>query len=201
METELCKLALKYGTDKCPKIKHHYTPYYYELFKDIRESVKKVFEMGVGFKEDMKHAPSHYKPGASLFMWRDFFPNAQIYGADILPELVFKEDRVETFQCDQTKKEDLQNLIKKTGTDIDIFIDDGSHVTEDQAFTCLTVLPLLKKDVIYIIEDVNDPHIGEGYFQDYNSQVVETKPTKGFAFWDDRLVIVKNENNSINSNL
>lgn len=42
--TELCELAYKYGTDKCPQIKHFYTPYYYKLFKDRRLSVKKVLE-------------------------------------------------------------------------------------------------------------------------------------------------------------
>jgi hypothetical protein len=155
--TELCQLAYRYGTDKCPQIAHTYTPFYFELLKDKRQSTKKVLEIGLGHNECMQHVvklKGSYFIGASLYMWRDFFPNAQIYGADNQPEILFEGERIKTYPCDQSKKEDLIKLIKKTGSDIDLFIDDGSHRLEDQIFTCLTLMPLLKKDVIYIIEDV-----------------------------------------------
>lgn len=151
--TPLCELAYKYKTDKCPQIAHSYTPFYYELLKDKRESIKKVLEMGIGYLT-VANKLEGYVVGASLFMWRDFFPNAQIYGADIVPGSLVSDDRVETFLCDETKEEDLIELIKKTGGDIDLFIDDGSHKKEDQIFLAKTLMPLLKKDVIYIIEDV-----------------------------------------------
>ena len=92
--------------------------------------------------------------GASLYMWRDFFPNAQIYGADIRPETMFEDERIRTYVCDERKKEDLEKLVENTGPDIDIFVDDGSHNLSDQIFACQTLMPLLKKDVIYIVEDV-----------------------------------------------
>jgi len=151
-KTELCELAEKYGADKCPQIGHQYTPFYYELFKDKRNDIKKVFEFGVGNMRQYKFIPN-YTVGASLHMWRDFFPNAQIYGGDIVPESVFKDERLETFLCDERDKEQVIELIKKVGEDIDIFIDDASHHVHDQRFLCETVMPLLKKDVIYIIED------------------------------------------------
>lgn len=171
METELCKLAYKYGTDKCPRIKHFYTPYYFELLKDRRNSIKKVLEMGIGYYETMKHVQitydnglrRFYKKGASLKMWRDFFPNAQIYGADYVKDTMFEDKRIKTFLCDETKEEDIKNLVKQTGSDIDLFIDDGSHKWENQLYLAQTILPLLKNDVIYIIEDVGWPeHIMEG---------------------------------------
>lgn len=151
-QTELCRLAQKYGSDKCPQLNHCYTPFYYDFLKDKRYSIKKVLEMGVGNMRQYKHLPD-YKLGASLYMWRDFFPNAQIYGGDIVPESVFKDERIETFLCDETKKEDVENLIKKTGTDVDLFVDDASHHIHDQRFLFETVMPLLKKEAIYIIED------------------------------------------------
>ena len=41
--TELCKLAYKYGTDKCPQVNGaYYTPFYFELLKDKRETFCKV---------------------------------------------------------------------------------------------------------------------------------------------------------------
>lgn len=38
---------------------------------------------------------SAYRPGASLRVWRDFFPNAVIYGWDIDPSaMVYDEERI-----------------------------------------------------------------------------------------------------------
>lgn len=37
----LTELAVKYGTDRHPGAKHSYTPFYYSLLKDRRESIKK----------------------------------------------------------------------------------------------------------------------------------------------------------------
>lgn len=160
--TELCRLAYKYGTDKCPQLKHSYTPFYYELWKDKRNKIKKVLEIGIGHFKGMRQIEATYDPGlnrqlhrgASLYMWRDFFPHAQIYGADIRPETMFEDERITTFLCDERKKEDLVRLIENTGADIDIFVDDGSHNLSDQIFACQTLMPLLKKNVIYIVEDV-----------------------------------------------
>jgi hypothetical protein len=155
-ETPLCKIAHFHGTDKCPQINHSYTPFYYKLFKDRQNTIKKVMELGIGYPPIMRNIPN-YKTGASLFMWRDFFPNAQIYGADILPQTMLTSERIKTFLCDETKPIDLENLIDKIGSDIDIFIDDGLHLRDAQIKTCLNVMPLLSKDVIYIIEDINRP--------------------------------------------
>lgn len=155
--TELCNIAYKYGTDKCPKIGHTYTPFYYELFKDKRESIKKVLELGIGFPECMDKFYKDYITGASLYMWRDFFPNAQVYGVDIEPKAMFSADRIKTFICDEHSKQDIENMIRITGSDIDIFIDDGSHYAHEQVFLCETVFPLLNKGVFYSIEDVRFP--------------------------------------------
>jgi hypothetical protein len=153
--TPLCDLAYRYCTDKGvgrATIGHSYTSFYYDLFKDKRESIKKVLELGTGTPDTMKI--EGYQVGGGLRMWRDFFPNAQIYGADIRPDSVFKDDRIETFLCDLSRKDDLLDLINKTGTDVDVLIDDASHKKEHQILAALTLMPLLKKDVIYIIEDI-----------------------------------------------
>lgn len=161
--TELCKLGYMHGTDKCPQIKHAYTPFYYGLFNRERLSIKKVLEIGIGSTRKNKHQPEivyedgikpYLRRGASLYMWRDFFPNAQIFGADIRPETMFEDERIQTYLCDEKKEEDLATLIETIGSDIDIVIDDASHRVADQVFLARTLLPLLKKDVTYIIEDV-----------------------------------------------
>lgn len=96
----------------------------------------------------------NYINGASLKMWKDFFPNAQIYGMDILPEAMIMEDRIETYVGNQGSQEDLDHILGNVGTDIDLVIDDGSHRYYHQVFTCTYLMSVLKNDVLYIIEDV-----------------------------------------------
>ena len=179
METELCKLANKYKNDKGPVYgRHNYTPIYYEMFKDKRESVKKVLELGIGYRTT-KNMKFGYDRGSSLYMWRDFFPNAQIYGADIVPDIMFEEDHIKTFVCDERKEEDLLKLIEQTGSDIDLFVDDGSHRTEDQALTLKILRPIMR-DAIYIIEDVS-------HFRNLRKRM----PRYEYEFLSPQLVLVK----------
>jgi len=188
--TELCDLAYKYGSDKCPKIKHHYTPYYYKLFKDRRESIKKVLEIGIGNKEQhgMRHVPRSYVTGASLRMWRDFFPNAQVYGIDNDQSCMFEDERITTIYRTQSRVVDLSKVLMVTGRDIDIVIDDGSHYTSDQVFTCSVLMPLLKDDVIYIIEDMNESREVQKRLPAFKTKIIQFKESRTR---DDKLLIVR----------
>lgn len=184
----LSKLALKYLTDKCPQIKHPFTPFYFELLKDKRKSIRKVLEIGIGNLDDtLKRRP--YRSGASLLMWRDFFPNALIYGIDILPYALYEDVRIRSFICNQTNKDDLQKLINKIGSDIDLIVDDGSHKTKNQIFSCLSLMPIVHSDVIYIIEDVTAPETVVTALSMYNCRIPKLKR----RFRDDNLVIVTNK--------
>jgi len=166
------ELGLKYGTDKIGK--HNYLPHYYDMFKDRRNTVKKVLEIGVG-------------EGAGLRMWRDFFPNAMIYGAEIDESRIFKDDRIEVVKCDQSEKDDLEYLYEQTGTDIDLVVDDGSHKPEDQVFTAWKLMLMLDTIVTYVIEDVADLTIKD-QLGNYDTQVIECGKR-----YDDRLVVVKHK--------
>ncbi len=165
--TPLCDIAYKYGTDKCPQLKHAYTPFYYQLLKDKQKTVKKVLELGIGHYRGMDQNEWHFDPGlnrnyhrgASLYMWRDFFPQAQIYGADRVTEAIFEDERIKTFLIDERKAEDLKQLIVSTGSDIELVIDDASHRVDDQIFAAKTLLPLLNDNVTYIIEDVSHSRV------------------------------------------
>lgn len=195
-DTPLCKIAYKYGTDKCPQYKHSYTPYYHGLLKDKRNSIKKVLEVGIGYYENIKYGKHNwddtlkrkYHKGASLKMWRDYFPNAQVYGADIKEDCIFTDERIETFVCDERKKSDVENLIKKTGSDIDLLVDDGSHTARNQVKFAEFTLPLLDKGVIYIIEDVTRTDDVMRYLKDYNPQLAKLENERHFD--DDNLVVI-----------
>lgn len=163
--TPLCEIAFKYGTDKCPQLVHFYTEFYYELLRNRQRTLKKVMELGIGHYRCMKFLDSVFDPrlnrtyqrGASLKMWKEFFPNAQIYGIDNQEECMFEEERIKTFVGDQANVKDWDKILEQTGTDIDLFIDDGSHNRNHQLFTAQTLVPRFKRDVIYIIEDVRRP--------------------------------------------
>jgi hypothetical protein len=200
-ETPLCELAYKYGTDKCPSLKHNYTPYYYQRFRDIKEDVLVMFEMGIGYykgieNSDLKYDPGldrWYQKGASLKMWRDFFPNAEVIGADIQPATQFTDTRIRTLLCDQTNPEDVKNMLKDIGKRIDIFIDDGSHAKRDQVKLANAALPFLRDDVVYIIEDVYSPNYVVSHLKDYKCHVpdLQADSLSEKEYRDDTIVVVE----------
>lgn len=163
--TPLCELALKHGTDKggwhlkAGDTCHNYTPAYHELFKYRREQVKRVLEIGVNY-------------GPSLRMWRDYFPNATVFGFDCNEACLFQEDRIECYAADQNNKASLLHAIQQTmytnaDTDqYDLIVDDGSHEFAHQLFSPHVLLPYLAPLGAYVIEDITydcDPApIGDG---------------------------------------
>jgi len=81
-KTELCELFYKYGADKCPAIRHSYSPEYYTLLKEYKSQFTDILEIGVGNDCQLRYV-FEYIPGASLRAWRDFFTDANVYGIDI----------------------------------------------------------------------------------------------------------------------
>lgn len=173
--TELCKLAIKHKTDKVPFYKHSYTPIYHELLKDKRENFSKVLEIGIGISGFGMSCIPEYIGGASLRMWREYFPNAIILGADIREDTLINEERIKSYQCDQSDSNSLENLALHIGNDFDLIIDDGSHVHVHYMLTAKILLPLLKPDGVYVIEDAHiedTPDIIRTFEDDYEIKVV-----------------------------
>jgi hypothetical protein len=174
--SELSTIAFKNGSNKCPQYgRYSFTEYYFKVFEEKRKAVKKILEIGV-------------RDGADLRMWRDFFPNAQVYGTDTSPSVLFNDKRIKTYLCDPTKSEDLKKLIEKIGSDIDIIIDDGSHLPVDQIDTCVKLMPLVDMKVTYIIEAVSDTTIRTKLTR-YDNQIPNIGNT--IRTPDNTLVVVK----------
>lgn len=184
---ELSKLAFVYGSDKCPQIHHYYTPFYNLLLSGKKQSIKKVIEIGIGNYDTMSKWCSTYVDGASLKMWKDYFPNAQIYGMDILPGAMISEDRIQTFLGNQGLQEDLDKMLNKTGKDIDLVIDDGSHFYHDQVITCKYLMSMLKEDVLYIIEDAGSNRTIDRLARSFNCSIITFA---GRNEREDRLLII-----------
>jgi 8-demethyl-8-alpha-L-rhamnosyltetracenomycin-C 2'-O-methyltransferase len=145
--TPLCELALKYGTNKCEE---GYTPFYYAMFSLPRFKVKKVLELGIG-GPGKSGGPS--KLGASLYMWEEFFPEAEITGVDNDPALLINAGRIRSFQADVFDPMTLTAVALNRGP-FDVIIDDAVHLPEPQLSSALTLLPYLSPTGVYIIEDV-----------------------------------------------
>jgi len=162
--SDLCELAIKYNVDKCPAVYHTYTPHYHTLLNPMRNTAGVVVEIGVGNIPLMQGACGlNYRVGASLFMWRDYFPNANIVGCDILPESMFNDqERIETHIVDQSDANSLtafRETLKSKYTEVDVILDDGSHVEVHQTLSFRILWDLLKNGGIYIIEDTFESSI------------------------------------------
>lgn len=172
--TSLLELGRKYGTDKADY--HSYLPFYEELFKG--RQIKRLLEIGI-FK------------GASLRMWRDFLPEAEIYGFDIDPATLFHEEHIHTFQADQRSRASLSLALIETriaDQGFDVIIDDAFHEPQDQLFCANELFRFVEPGGVYIIEDIrqgNKEKVQEGL--DYPSRVVEFDIER---LPDDRLILI-----------
>lgn len=151
-DTPLCQIARKWGTDK---VRHHeYTRVYYDLLKG--KTIRRVLEIGIGCAAYM--VIPNYITGASLLMWEEFFPEAEIFGFDINPDILLNQGRIRSFFCDQSNADSLQAALAQTGGRFDLVVDDGSHVAEHQVLSAQILAPALTPEGLYIIEDVHvDP--------------------------------------------
>ncbi len=150
----LTELAIRFGCDK--HYSHSYCPVYTDLFRD--RTVNKLLEIGIGFEQLMKPFVPFYIHGASLRMWAEYFPEAEIFSCDIREETLINEGRIHSMQCDQGERGDLITLAELWGP-WDVIIDDGSHQTLHQINTALTLLPYLNSPGAYVIEDVQEPDL------------------------------------------
>ena len=101
-----------------------------------------------------------YRPGGSLRAWRDFFLHSTIYGLDVQPDTQFYDERIKTYLCDSTNKQQVDNFIRSLDDiKFDIIIDDGSHVAKNQLTTLSNLYPHLKNNGYYIIEDIYPDNI------------------------------------------
>jgi len=97
---ELKGLMDLYGSDKGGKNNHHnFTHYYSQIFNNKKEKIKNFLEVGLGTNNTdiPSNMGEHGKPLASLRAWRDYFINANIYGADIDKSILKNEERIKTF--------------------------------------------------------------------------------------------------------
>ena len=153
--SELCEIGKKYDTDKSSQRTnvthyrhcHPYTLFYDSLFKNRRNESLQLAELGILY-------------GGSLLMWKDYFPNATIYGFEYNDKLIDKfkkncdNDRITLAKIDVKHADSIIHACKTMNVRYDIIIEDTTHKFEDQIRVIEHVYPYLKPGGILIIEDI-----------------------------------------------
>jgi hypothetical protein len=138
-------LALQHGTDK--EGKHSYAAAYERHLGHLRDRPIRLLEIGVGGHTDPRSG------GASLRMWKAFFPRATIVGVDVVDKSALAEDRIVIVRGNQGDRAFLERLAADHGP-FDVVIDDGSHWCTHVITTFSVLFPHLTQHGIYAIEDL-----------------------------------------------
>jgi len=172
-------IAVKYGTDKAT---HGYMDHYEEHFLNLPAFMwDRMRLLEIGCKE-----------GASLRMWREIHPKANLYTLDLFEEFGVPIDieNVCFIPGSQTDSERLQ-LLRKMGP-YDVIIDDGSHNSRDQL---ISFYGLIGSTYMYVVEDLhccNDEFYRQGmaFEQTMLGQMkAETFPFL-FNLYDDKIAFI-----------
>jgi hypothetical protein len=125
---------------------HWYAQHYEQYFAPLRHKRLNILEIGIGGYDDPKRG------GASLRMWRTYFPSSNIYGIDICDKSLHDEPRIKTFKGSQVDEPFLDHVMQEIGH-VDIIIDDGSHLNEHVIRTFELLFPRLAPNGLYVVED------------------------------------------------
>jgi hypothetical protein len=177
---------------------HTYTEIYAEIFSGRRESVLRVFECGIGTNNPILESSMGIKgmPGASLRLWKEYFPNAEIFGADIDKTILFQDNRISTYYVDQLSADSVYELWKSIGNsgEFDLMIDDGLHTFNAAVTLFEGSVSMLRSNGVYIIEDIYIRDLKQfySYFHNKNFKIsTAILGRKSLNFEDNCLLIVQ----------
>jgi hypothetical protein len=124
------------------KWKHYFEIYHRHFQKFVGKEVR-VVEIGIF-------------SGGSLAMWKTYFgAQSLIYGIDLRSECrAYEDERTKVFVGDQGDRDFWRNFREQV-QDIDVVIDDGGHLPEQQIVTLEETVPYLRPGGVYLCEDIH----------------------------------------------
>ncbi len=196
--TDLCLLGVKYPTDKSPYNtegnlhKHAYTAIYNLLFSNIRYKDIKLGELGI-------------LDNNSMLSWREFFPNAKLYGFEWFDERLDKaiDDNIDCTYIKMNVKDvnSISEGLSISGSNFDILIEDSTHQFEDQIKFINEAYKHLNPGGILIIEDIFINANEEDYFKAINLEhfcsatfIYANHNLKNSAGWNNDKLLVLHKN-------
>jgi hypothetical protein len=183
----------------------HYLDIYDKYFSKYRGLDVKILEIGIS-------------QGGSLQMWRKYFGSrAEIYAIDINPECGKLSDSGADIFIGSQENRDFLKKIKSKIPKLDIIIDDGGHMMNQQIITFEEMFNHVKDGGVYICEDLHTSYwseFGGGYkknntFIEYSKNFIDylnawhsrdieklnvnnfTKSFKAIHYYDSVIVIEK----------
>lgn len=120
----------------------HYFDIYHRHFERFVGKDVNVVEVGI-------------YSGGSLDMWKSYFGReCKVYGIDIKAECkLYEGDRTKVFIGDQSSRVFWADFRRQV-PDVDILIDDGGHLPEQQIVTLEETVPYLRSGGVYLCEDI-----------------------------------------------
>ena len=180
--TKTCRVMTRFGSDKAW---NGYTPVYSALFEPRYDQPVRILELGLGTNNEdvLSNMGVFGAPGASLRGWRQMFPHANVYGADIDRGILFEEDRIKTFQCDQLDQDSIRKLWSRPELQggADIIIEDGLHTLEANISFMEGSLRHLRPGGTYVTEDIGWDTFDE-FFKQLETVYAKQYPNYEFAF-------------------
>jgi hypothetical protein len=195
MASKLANLIEKYGSDKNIS---GYSDLYSQVFEtNGLNKINSFLEIGIGtlqpeiestFIGNARLFPD-YKPGNSLRAYREFFPQAKIYGIDVAEDCRLEEERLKTFIFDST---DAAKCREHLGSmSFDAIIDDGLHTAHGQLKTLKNLFNRVAFDGFYIVEDLGGGGDAMNMFVELKEEVEKIIGEHEYYFRANVLIIKK----------
>ena len=155
---------LKYFDSDKSSLVHGYDRFYSSELEHLKESKIKILEFGIHF-------------GASQAAMSKYFVNSTIIGVDKNPYYKkFYSKKIHSLFCDVSDEVSLHQLTDHLKDEIDIIIDDASHIPYHQLITFIKMFDSLKSGGIYVIEELDVyksyPEVYGSRFKDDEESVI-----------------------------
>lgn len=124
------------------KKEHKYHRFYETILDPHKDNVRSVLEIG-----------SNY--GYGLNAWKEYFPNAQIYGIDRKEKYRIEKNRIKTFIGDYQDVEFMEGVLDEIGIP-EVVIDDCDHNGQHMLNTFQLIFPRMQSGTWYFLEDMRD---------------------------------------------
>lgn len=157
--TDLCRIMKECGSDKGLGW-HNYTTLYSPLLAHLKNKADvSIFEVGIGTNNPALESSMGVDgvPGASLYGWSQWLPDASVVGADIDRDILFNTDKITTYFVDQRNSQTIKAMWEKpalSNASFDVIIDDGLHSFEANDLFLSQSHNKLKESGIFIVEDI-----------------------------------------------
>ena len=132
------------------KIKAHgYSKFYEKVFFEFKDKKINILEIG-----------SFYgNASAAMFF---YFRNANIFGADINPDMFnYTSKRMTSFFVNSSSASSIQKNIIDKKIKYKIIIEDASHMLKDQIISLFYLFPILESGGYFIVEELDFPETRE----------------------------------------